>query len=1034
MVKLLHLFRPLYLVLPFLLFIFGSILTITPAIAQQAADLYIRDNIGDDGTEPNPDTGAMYVSPDIWVRNIPHPGYQNTPFTGTTPPWTVLPHENPEYRDPLHGNPNYVYVLVQNRGIAPSTGTERLRLYWSKASTGLAWDIHWDDYVASDGAGSTALFGAEATEPRKNAATATAAERTAYINAIIAAASRIHPTSGGPASADYWALQEAMHALSAVQTNAHTTPAFLPWHREMINRLELMLQEIDPTVNLLYWDWTTNPSNSTGGFNYYNTAFMGANSPTVSAPFNGALGPIARFAPNTAPQASTGSDVNAITPLNYQNLRFRVENDPYHNATHRYFSDLGPLATVTDPDTAPRDPFFFLLHTNVDRLWAMWQRNSLLLPMSSATALQRMTPATAYGLDSGNANIVATMTPWNANAGLSPWTSAGGYVLNKDPRSRSIVYPPTYDTASLTIPVLQPGQSVILEIPWYPPNPNDFAALGGDQSHFCLLARIETAATSPFGMSTTETTDVNFNTRENNNIAWKNVTVVNNFLGAQPVALLLRNVFEEEVRTQLRFANVEGTERSFFDFGTIFVELGPELFERWRNAGGAGEGIEVIDEGTIQIFSPEAALTDILLLPGELFSVNVRFALNPDYEFIEGVVPEWDFMQIGTPQDPEAIVGGQRFVLDFSKITLVEPGGTWRYLDFGVEPDGEWRFPGFDDSKWRVGEAELGFGDDPVTTLESGPPGEVQTVRYFRRTFQVDDLSMVRNLMMRLKRNDGAIVYLNGNEIHRVNVSDEGSLLADQDVTGLERDLFFPIDEIDPGLLNPEGAENVVAVEIYLASRESEDLSFDLELYANVNERGTPPVANIVSPRFGELIQINQMIPIEVEALDPDGGIAAVRFYIDNELIEEVREAPYIVEWFPDAVGVYQLQAVAIDQEGSNTSAPSYTTISILENVPPSVELFLEEHEDMRMSNEPIRVSAQAFDEHEEIAYIEIYLVDHSTFLDPKLVATLETTPFDTRLELSELPPGHYSLFALAYDESGLHAQSAPVMVMITGE
>src|ERR1043166_538038 len=144
-------------------------------------DLYMKDTPADTGVEPNPDTGAMWISDDIWVRKAPDPGYKPNPFPQGAPTWVPLPHENPEYRDPKYSVPNYVYVRVRNRGGAASSGNERLRVYWAKGSTGLSWPTQWVDFLANT-CGPTKLFGAEMTKPRKNAATATAAERDAYKN------------------------------------------------------------------------------------------------------------------------------------------------------------------------------------------------------------------------------------------------------------------------------------------------------------------------------------------------------------------------------------------------------------------------------------------------------------------------------------------------------------------------------------------------------------------------------------------------------------------------------------------------------------------------------------------------------------------------------------------------------------------------------------------------------------------------------------------------------------------------------------
>src|SRR6476661_9019957 len=101
-------------------------------VAFAQADLYIRDTPADTGVQPNPDTGPMWVSQDIWVRTSPDPNWRPTPFNAASPPWTPAAHQNPEYRNPRFGLPNYVYVRVRNRGSSASAGTEHLHVYWSK--------------------------------------------------------------------------------------------------------------------------------------------------------------------------------------------------------------------------------------------------------------------------------------------------------------------------------------------------------------------------------------------------------------------------------------------------------------------------------------------------------------------------------------------------------------------------------------------------------------------------------------------------------------------------------------------------------------------------------------------------------------------------------------------------------------------------------------------------------------------------------------------------------------------------------------
>src|SRR5258707_15789892 len=107
----------------------------------------------------------------------------------------------------------------------------------------------------------------EFTKPSKNAASATDAERTAYLNAVLGA-DALKWTAD---MVSYFDKQDQIHQLAA----QHGVPAFLPWHREFMNRYEILLRQTAPTVTLLYWDWTTDPTNSTGGFNLMTTNFMG---------------------------------------------------------------------------------------------------------------------------------------------------------------------------------------------------------------------------------------------------------------------------------------------------------------------------------------------------------------------------------------------------------------------------------------------------------------------------------------------------------------------------------------------------------------------------------------------------------------------------------------------------------------------------------------------------------------------------------------------------------------------------------------
>ena len=1025
----------------------GLFLLLVAVFSTSAQTVYMQDTPADTGVEPNPDTGPMWISQDIWVRNSPDPGYQPYPFTEGSPPWTLPAHQNPLYRDPLLSTPNYVYVIVRNHSQTASTGTERLRLYWAKASTGLSWPSQWVDY--QPGGPGTLLYGAEITKPRINGATATAAEQTAYVNAILAIGT--NPADVFPMGQDYWYTQQTVHSEMGANSNIHETLAFLPWHREFVNRYEILLQQADPTVKLLYWDWTTNPNPS--------LSFMGSFSGSIGAPFNPTLTPTITRGVSGPPPAEPDSTVLARSPYGpfVPSPCYPPSSAPFmpaledcsHNYSHGYIGGPCPASNPTcdtfnqtsnqmgNPAVAAEDPFFFMLHGNVDRLWAEWQRNP--------SDLTRLDPTQTYGSSLGtDVNLQLTMSPWDGSPGgsasassyqIQPWepgTSGGYYIVAKLPNDPSVVSPPIYDTAPLTIPVLQPGQDVVIQIPWYPPNPENFASFGPDKGHFCLLARIETSTTAPYGMDYAETTDVNSNTRNNNKIVWKNVTVVDGMPGPMMIkSILLRNPFDQPVEMGLRVAETPAAAGSFLSQGRIFLDLPPELYERWRQGGGVAREARAAEEEKtrrIEILSPDATIRKIRINPNETFSVGVEFALSKDYSPRPGSPAQIDLIQLGAPGDPDKVLGGQRFTVDLSKLVLVSTGAQWRYWNQGTNLREAWRSLEYDDSRWKLGTAPFGPAKDPVATLDTGSANRQFLTTYFRRTFDVEDPGFFRSALLRLERADGAIVYLNGKEVYRVNLPD-GSVsqgtVATRRLTGLERDVFVPV-RIDPGMLRH--GKNIIAAELHRNSVQCDDIRFDLELLANVAEPGSPPSVAFAGPPDGAVFQAGEIVPVQLEALSGDARIESVSLYVDGKEIGTVHAPPYAFRWPAGSTGRHRLRAVAVDDRQMQSS--SFHTVTVVENVPPYVELINPRTEAAVTEGKAMSVSAEASDRNGKIERVEFWVKDMATFVSPSIrVATVTSSPYTASIK--DLKPGHYMLWAIAVNDHGGTTQSVPTHIMI---
>lgn len=167
-----------------------------------------------------------------------------------------------------------------------------------------------------------------------------------------------------------------------------------------------------------------------------------------------------------------------------------------------------------------------------------------------------------------------------------------------------------------------------------------------------------------------------------------------------------------------------------------------------------------------------------------------------------------------------------------SEQTLVDQGSDWRYLDAGVDPGFLWSLSSFNDSSWPSGPAEFGFGDgDESTVVSFGPdPSQRHITTYFRHRFTVPHAAQYDAIELRLRSDDGAVVYLNGQELERRNLP-AGPIafetLALAPVEDYREEYGYPTFEHALGLRN---GQNVIAVEVHLEAPDDLDMSFDLEL------------------------------------------------------------------------------------------------------------------------------------------------------------------------------------------------------------
>jgi len=167
--------------------------------------------------------------------------------------------------------------------------------------------------------------------------------------------------------------------------------------------------------------------------------------------------------------------------------------------------------------------------------------------------------------------------------------------------------------------------------------------------------------------------------------------------------------------------------------------------------------------------------------------------------------------------------------------TIFSAGSVWKYSDIGADLGSEWRQRGYDDTAWPSGPAQLGYGDqDEETVVGFGSDANNKYMTtYFRKSFELADITRVHTLTVSLLADDGAVVYLNGQELARHNMPTGAIDFQTPTPRATRNENAFVEFQISPDLLEP--GTNVLAVEVHQATPNSSDLGFDCALSGQAN-------------------------------------------------------------------------------------------------------------------------------------------------------------------------------------------------------
>jgi hypothetical protein len=203
--------------------------------------------------------------------------------------------------------------------------------------------------------------------------------------------------------------------------------------------------------------------------------------------------------------------------------------------------------------------------------------------------------------------------------------------------------------------------------------------------------------------------------------------------------------------------------------------------------------------------------------------------------------------------------------IDNELFAELSPGIIWRYrkgwdAEQGVmapfsEPPDAWRAPDFDDSGWPEGEAPIGFGESQVVTrLDDMQNNYLAFAARLRFRLEAEHLEVMDSLVLKVRLDDGCVIYLNGVEVARSGLPGDPGTAVPHDVratsareafTGQVLVFVVPRERARAG-------ENVLAVQVHNQSLTSNDAALALGVYYRTFTAGRrPPDPAVV---FNEVI------------------------------------------------------------------------------------------------------------------------------------------------------------------------------------
>ena len=161
---------------------------------------------------------------------------------------------------------------------------------------------------------------------------------------------------------------------------------------------------------------------------------------------------------------------------------------------------------------------------------------------------------------------------------------------------------------------------------------------------------------------------------------------------------------------------------------------------------------------------------------------------------------------------------------------VFDKNSSWSYKDNNQAQVAQWKDKTFDISTWTTGVGPLGYGDPVTTTINSG-----LMTAYFAKDITVNLSTLSDTMELGVMRDDGIVVYLNGEEVVRDNMPAgviDFNTLSSTTIDGAAESVYNIFSIPKSKFVN---GTNRISIELHNRGASSSDLRIDAYLKTTTN-------------------------------------------------------------------------------------------------------------------------------------------------------------------------------------------------------